>query len=125
MAEEVVKTVDEFLVENGYDISLVVSSEDKIKLLQQIAFNADFEKDMVEINYDKKSQIIKRNINSKKDLIALNMLREEFLTNIQNLEIIEINAKVYINQIKFQQKEKRRFERKENFQKALSKFKKR
>lgn len=108
--------VEEFLVENGYDLTQLTSDKEKIEALWNISLSAGVDKDCEIIKFDK----IDKTGMSKEEYLAL---RDKYITNIHNFEFREINARLFIRRIKFQQKETRKLKRKETFQKVLSIFK--
>lgn len=110
MEEKKKKTVDEFLIENGYDITLLNSDKDKIEVLRNIAMIAGVDKDLEEINYERGISKISK---------------EEFINNIHNFELKEMNALSYVCQIKYLARETRKLKRKQSFQKIKSIFVKR
>ena len=107
MEEKRTQTLDEFLKEYEIDAESLTDKE-KIKVLRNIILHHTVDKDLVELKYSK----------VPKEAKTLET-RNEFISNINNLDIKMMNATGYILSIKSIQKEKRKLKRKQTFCKVL------
>ena len=101
-------SVEEFLKTYGFEQENL-NDKEKVKALEQIILSADVDKDWEEDSYTK-----------NKD----SQTRNEYVSKIHNLTLLQIQAQHYIFKIKKIQKEQRRLKRKAGFEKVIGVFKK-
>ena len=101
-------SVEEFLKTYGFEQENL-NDKEKVKALKQIILSAAVDKDCEEDRYTK-------NIDSQ--------TRNEYVSKIHNLTLLQMQAQHHIFKIKRIQKEQRRLKRKEGFEKVIGVFKK-
>ena len=105
--------LDEFLKQYGFDESDNLTDKQKLNVLKRIIFNNDVEHDLVEMRFASISEDAKTT-----EVI------ENFVKEIGNLDLENIQVKGYIYTLKQEIHDKRKLKRKEDFQKVLTFFKK-